>query len=444
MGALFSSCQPSHPLPQQQARQFSQVRSPPHRPSQQQAIHAPQPVHSVPVALTADARDSLRSHEAKLAVVVGSLPRKGASIYRALHATMLMATTAPSSVVHFESAFRKNLEARVAGVDIERIASGQWRCTCDGEEFVVSIRTEVLGASFTEAVDLLSELKGQARAVRSTLLGDRAQWISKLSKGADAGEFLNDCRRASCSGAEEGPRRGSPAWEGGELCGFCEEPESSARLAGTHACHVTATFRCPGCASTWSSVQARFSPDDERVFGQKCKSCQRVGEVLRHEFCGAPGGGDERDASSRKPHRSDLCEACGSFGNCKGAFFEPFVMSTAIALLTKQGKTTWAASGDVLVASADRYAVAMLPHVVSDADRRHLFSANSALGSQGNTSKPAGKNQHHRSGGSGCFKCGASGHLARNCPTSAGRSSKGGGGKGKSKGKRQSYASSYA
>eukprot|EP00811_Abedinium_folium_P016088 NODE_25031_length_602_cov_1.313684.p1 GENE.NODE_25031_length_602_cov_1.313684~~NODE_25031_length_602_cov_1.313684.p1 ORF type:complete len:168 (+),score=32.26 NODE_25031_length_602_cov_1.313684:69-506(+) len=68
--------------------------------------------------------------------------------------------------------------------------------------------------------------------------------------------------------------------------------------------------------------------------------------------------GDER-----KPHRSDLCEACDSFGNCQGAFFEPFIMSSAIALHTNQMETKWAMSGDILFAKAGRYYVAMLPHV---------------------------------------------------------------------------------
>jgi len=348
---------------------------------------------------------------------------------------------AQHDIVHFESAFRKQLEESIGGgVELERIASGQWRCSCGGDAFIVSIRTEVLGTSPTEAFELLSELKCQARTVRSMLLGDSAQWMRKLSKGCDKREFLSACSHAPGEwGNAAGLQRAGLDWDA-DMCNFCEKPERSAQLAGKHKCHVTATYQCPECRSQWSSVQARFSPEEERVLGQKCQSCQQPGKVLRWNFSDVhEGQGGERE---RKPHRSDLCEACGSFGNCQGAFFEPFIMSSAIALLTKQSGTRWAPSGDILVANAGLHSVAMLPHISSSAVGNNPFVGGSSWGS-----KSSGKGKARGNGGQGaedgggkarvqeCFKCGKPGHVARDCPGGASAGTVGVGGKNKGKGK---------
>jgi hypothetical protein len=94
------------------------------------------------VQITAEAQTSLKSHEAKLALLVGSLPGKGGAVYRALQATMSMALT-QDNIAHFESALRKRLEDSIgSSIELQRTASGQWRCSYSGEEFVVSIRTE--------------------------------------------------------------------------------------------------------------------------------------------------------------------------------------------------------------------------------------------------------------------------------------------------------------
>merc|ERR1719336_3333718 len=122
---------------------------------------------------------------------------------------------------------------------------------------------------------------------------------------------------------------------------------------------------CPACHGRWSSVQARFDPEEERVLGQRCKDCQQFGDVITYQFC-APASGTPK-ADERKPHRSDLCEACSRFGNCQGAFFEPFVMSSAIALLMGRAETKWSRSGSAFVADAGRFAVAMLPHAYDTA-----------------------------------------------------------------------------
>jgi len=349
-----------------------------------------------------------------------------------------MSLAAKDDVAHFESAFREKLKNSLGDIELERIprTSGQWQCSYRGEEFIVSIRTEVLGASLTEAFEFLSELKSEARTARSTLLGESAHWMRKLSRGSDKTEFLDACRCAPCDRVKKQAGR---EWEDDSMCDFCEKPESSALLAGKHRCHVAATFRCSECRAQWSSVQARFDPEDERVLGQKCKACQQSGDLLRWNFCDVPDRGDE-GARERKPHRSDLCEACGSFGNCQGAFFEPFIMSSAIALLTKQSSTYWATSGDVLVANAGRHSVAMLPHVFSGLDGENDSSWGSksvgkgkAKGKNGQQAIGYGGEADGHGGGEGCFKCGEFGHKARDCHVGGGRGKGSNGGKGTSK-----------
>lgn len=274
----------------------------------------------------------------------------------------------------------------------------------------MSVRTEVLGAPLDDTFEFLSEVNGQARIVRATLLGNNAQWMRRLSKGGDKQEFLADCAHAL---EEQGlAKRGGMERDDADMCEFCESPLVSALLGGKHTCRVSATFTCPECRGQWSRVQARFHPEDEHVLGQKCKGCRESGNVLRWQFVDAPN--DRGQGDERKPHRSDLCEACDSFGNCQGAFFEPFIMSTAIALLTRQSGTQWASSGDVFIANAGRYAVGMLPHVFSASmSRGKRFGDTSSWGSKGRKGSKGGQDGNGKGGKGGKGKTGGKGRCDR-------------------------------
>lgn len=370
--------------------------------------------------ITPAAYADLERHVEKLRVVASDLPEQGRDLLHALHAAM-MSAVADNQHAHFESMLEEQMLAHLpgSGMRLERIASGQWRAVGGtGHEFILSVRTEVLGAPLSETFELLSQLKTQARAARSTLLGDGAQWMRKLGKGdyVNRRDFLKACRDAGSEGSVGARTRAAHGeWDGEELCCFCEHPLSTARLGGKHRCHVTGTFRCPGCWSQWSSAQARFDPEEERVLGQKCKECQEFGQVIRYQFCEAPVGREE--AGERKPHRIDLCEACDRFGHCQGAFFEPFVMSSAVALHAGMTGTQWAKHDRTLVTDAGRYAVAMLPHVFFCQEGRANFS--------------------HMASGAPKGKGGGSGGKGGRFGNAGGRGGKGGksGGKGKSVGK---------
>jgi len=429
MGGVFSS----------QDSQSARSATQPARSAPQHARSAPQPVRSspqpvrsapAPVQISAAAISDMQDQSAKLTRLVSSLSTQGKCVFQALQATMSLAAT--DDIAHFESALRKTLQESMAGVQLDRIASGQWQCSYRGEQFVVSIRTEVLGASLSESFEFLSELKGQARLVKSTLLGDNAQWMRSLSKGCAQQQFLNACRCAPDErGNTDGAHHPEVDW-GGATCDFCEKPESSAHMGGRHKCRVTATFRCPECRSQWSTAQARFDPEEERVLGQKCKECHQSGDLLRWNFSDTSDGGNQKTNHERKPHRSDLCEACGNFGNCQGAFFEPFIMSSAIALLMKQCATQWAKSGDILVANAGLHAVAMLPHISSGSAGQSTSTGGSSWSSKGGCKGKFNTKDWHGDRSGGCQV----GHAARE-NSKGGRSGKGTKGykKGQGKGK---------
>ncbi|CAE7379928.1 unnamed protein product [Symbiodinium natans] len=306
--------------------------------------------------LPAHAKAVLETHSRKLEDQKQKLCPVGQRVFSALRNAMSQA--ASEQWVEFERAFRQHLaRCRLGLPSLERVASGQWSCSLAGRDFLVSLRTEVL-ADGQEANDFLARLKQEARRVRGTLFEHGAWWMKSLVQGlASKEDFLKQCRVAwpqGCAGLSRSSGRE-------DACEWCGCSKASSHLAGSHLCRVMAQFCCESCSSKWWSVQARFDPQQERVLGQKCKFCELHGLVLAWCFS------EPQDVlnSGTKYHRSDLCEACGRFGNCQGAFFEPFIMSAAIELLAR--KPWWYTSGGALLAQAGPFFVTMLPHVVSTA-----------------------------------------------------------------------------
>ena len=69
---------------------------------------------------------------------------------------------------------------------------------------------------------------------------------------------------------------------GEPLCKICDEPLSCHLLGFKHHCRVLVRFsccRCPG-KKEWTSQTGRYSIDEERCLGKKCRDCHRWGTVV--------------------------------------------------------------------------------------------------------------------------------------------------------------------
>ena len=187
--------------------------------------------------LSTRAKASLQSHRQQLEDRMSRLCPEGKVVFSALEKAMSQA--ASEECVHFESALREHLERRHAGFQsLERVASGQWRCFLFGKEFLVSLRTEVLGDG-EQASDYLARLKQEARIVRSTLLENNAQWMKSLGSSMNnkAG-FLKQCQEAR---HQRFQRQSNPLHRDDEYtCAWCRCPKSSSHLAGRHHCSLVA------------------------------------------------------------------------------------------------------------------------------------------------------------------------------------------------------------
>ena len=205
------------------------------------------------VQISAAARDDLDERLGRLVRASAQLPGPGRQLLEALTAEIQAAMADHAQdrgrSPHFESGLRREIEARVGAVDhLERLrgSPGAWSVSglggFGGPGYVLSIRTEVLGAPPGEAFDALARLRSSAAGVRNTLLGDGAAWMRRLSRrDADYGDFLAAAKHsggAAYAGAH--PQR----VDSGPLCDFCDAPLGSALLGGAHKCRVGVTYRC--------------------------------------------------------------------------------------------------------------------------------------------------------------------------------------------------------
>jgi len=70
--------------------------------------------------------------------------------------------------------------------------------------------------------------------------------------------------------------------------------------------------------------------------GQQCSRCN--GQGLAKDWRVVPNEGPDPQDSGNRPqygmHQSELCDACREFGNCMGVFYDPFVLTTALSLVS--------------------------------------------------------------------------------------------------------------
>jgi len=318
-----------------------------------------------------DLATDLRSRTAQAHETFSALPHDGKTIWKALVESI--DSSIQLGEVHFERALREELETLLGDVQLQRQAGSQWTVTVGRSTFYASVRSEVVGFG-DDATNLLAELKQAARRVRSTLLSDGASWLRELCNVQGDGqrftavreEFLEHCHDVMDNGGKgSGGGHGFNNPDGGPVCHVCGKPLSTDLLGGRHHCRVVAQFRCCG---KWTSQRARYDPVEERVMGQRCERCRQFGAIVTWQvYDDASHSYDER-----QPHRSHLCEACDRYGNCGGAFFDPFMMSMAIRMYTGLAEVQWQRhrGEDLWSAEVNGSNVVLQPHVFAS---RHAW-----------------------------------------------------------------------
>eukprot|EP00930_Biecheleria_cincta_P037821 TRINITY_DN25996_c0_g1_i1.p1 TRINITY_DN25996_c0_g1~~TRINITY_DN25996_c0_g1_i1.p1 ORF type:complete len:424 (+),score=67.26 TRINITY_DN25996_c0_g1_i1:49-1320(+) len=295
--------------------------------------------------------------------VYKNLPHGGRQVWKALNTCIQ--STIRAGVVHFERSLRAELEVQLGDVELERQAGSQWLVTIRGAGrptvCYASVRSEVLGA---RGAELLAELKQTARLVKNTLLDQGASWLRDLADAVSTRkEFLDEVRelRETDGGRRsKGKGKGADAVEDRvdcERCPICKKGLTQDRLGGKHMCRIIASFKC---CSKWTSHAGRYNLEEQRVMGQRCKRCGQEGLPLDDwQLAGEMAfGGDE------KPHRSELCEACDRYGNCRGAFFDPFQISMAVETITGQPANWQAhARGHIWTTHIQNEIIVLQPHV---------------------------------------------------------------------------------
>jgi len=95
--------------------------------------------------------------------------------------------------------------------------------------------------------------------------------------------------------------------------------------------------------------------------------------------------GSERN--SKGTHQSELCDACREFGNCTGVFYDPFILTTALQIVSGSD-VTWKAFNaempELLIADMPMMPdlqVVLQPHVyVPSDDSRERYGNSGGYG----------------------------------------------------------------
>lgn len=285
-------------------------------------------------------------------------------VYRALQVAMQRHSVPCGSRPNFEKDFVDNLFREFPNayniVPDKRGSLNQWSVKIDDSPPIYcSVRLEVFGDNNT----FVKSLKTRARAVTDTLLSEDAKWKKVLLpehgpfNEDKLHQFERECNvRARNMDYMKGGGKGNRENNGWidrsrALCERCNRPEDEDQLNGVHMCVVVATFVCPECRYSWTSYHGRLTPDSE-MMGQACRQCKGGGEAKdwrpltegekdgsggqEREWGEKQGGGSSSGGRLRGSgmHQSELCTACREYGNCMGVFYDPFVLTTALSMVT--------------------------------------------------------------------------------------------------------------
>jgi len=308
----------------------------------------------------------------KLGQLRETLPECAAKAYHALQLALRPHARSNGSAPDFDREFHDNLRVLFPNaweIDARQIGSwNQWEVRVDGSpQMYCSVRLECLG----DNPQFVRDLKQKARVVKDTLLENGAQWKGLLqshggrvdqSKISQFEELCHErVQRADYEGGQgergKGKSDGGNRWvEKRDLCSLCRRPKEEDMLNGVHMCIVFATFSCQECRYSWTSHHGRLRPDGESLMGQECSRCKGRGlakdwkindknrdQGERRDREDRDGGGGDKQ---RGMHQSDLCEACQTYGNCMGVFYDPFVLTTALGMLCGQ-QISWRPFSDM-------------------------------------------------------------------------------------------------
>jgi len=269
------------------------------------------------------------------------LPDAALKAYQALKQALRPHSGRHGCRPQFETDFLENLQycfPHAFDIRVRQIGSwNQWEVTIDEHTTMFcSVRLEVLGSN----QEFVKDLKQKARIVKETLSEDNGKWKRALlpenGRLFNYDDTLSDFE-VECRGRVEGFRQqGEPSkrysqmWVDAPACKRCGRPEEEDQLSGVHMCVVYANFQCRRCNYSWASHHARLRPD-ETLMGQQCSRCASAGVAKEWK---PNTRGDDESRGQGGMHQSRLCDACREFGNCMGMFYDPFVLTTALSLVS--------------------------------------------------------------------------------------------------------------
>jgi len=312
----------------------------------------------------------LAAMAAKANEVYKQLPSQGKQLWKLLKTCIQ--NTLGGGVVHFERALRDELQDHFDEMwDLKRQSGSQWVVSVtEGPRQAthhVSVRSEVLaGGKVGSGGGLLAKLKHAARSVKNVLLQDGASWLRELADPEACSEdqegFLEEVldhmeNDEAAYGTDRRLQDRSSNDESGDICPICKKSVKLDRLGGKHMCKIIVTFRC---CSKWTSHAGRYNPEEKRVMGQRCQRCNAMG-VAASDWKLAK---DSMVGDVEKPHRSELCESCDLYGNCRASFSDPFQMTMAIRAHTQEA-VVWRghSSGNLWMTTVGDQMVVLQPHV---------------------------------------------------------------------------------
>lgn len=330
----------------------------------------------------------------KLTSLRDNLGRDASKCYMALQMALQRHSTPQGSRPNFEKDFHESLSVAFPNaLDIiaKQIGSwNQWEVTVDnGPTMSCSVRLEVL----SDDPQVVQDIKSKARIVKETLLEDNSKWKRTLQPETGAfnferlSQFERECATRANAAYDPEYERGkggkqSTKWipKDGEKGGRGGHGDEMSQILGQR---VFATFQCSGCGNSWTSYHARLRPDGETIMGQSCAKCMGSGRAMDWRIC--EPNEQQHQGGERKMqgmHQVELCEACREFGNCTGVFYDPFILTTALSIVSGQYVQWKAFSADMpelLIADlgpqCSDLQVCLQPHVYVADDKRQGYNS---------------------------------------------------------------------